>query len=248
MTVLQGQVAVIRSNGSAIQPAPSGTTVFPHDEIRTLNDTGALITFFSGTEIELGEDTILVVERVSREGDSVHVSLVQVFGPTVNRVASLADSGSSYRIQAGGGVAVVRGTSFALGVMAPFAALGCATGSVEMDIVSCEPGPLLVWEFDQATATRTSAFQEKSIPEGNLGAALDAVVSAIAELANRPGLSSGATENEQGAAANKGNTPPGGSGCSGGDGEKGNSEEAHATVASRAPRGTRRVHFSGSPR
>jgi len=54
MTVLQGSVAVIRTNGSAVQPAPSGTEVFPGDEIRTLNQSGALITFFAGTEIELG--------------------------------------------------------------------------------------------------------------------------------------------------------------------------------------------------
>jgi hypothetical protein len=164
----------------------------------------------------------------------VHVALVQVFGVTVNRVTSLADSGSSYRIQAGGGVAVVRGTSFALGVMAPFAALGCATGSVAMDIVSCEPGQLLVWEFDQETGTRASAFQEKSIPAGNLGAALNAVVSAIGELASGQLLSS-QEENEDGVTANNGNTPSGGSGCGGGDGDKGNSEEAHGAVTSRDP-------------
>ena len=63
LTILRGQVAVIRPNGSAIQPAPSGTTVDAGDEIRTISKSGALITFFSGTEIEMGEETILVVER-----------------------------------------------------------------------------------------------------------------------------------------------------------------------------------------
>jgi hypothetical protein len=108
MTVLAGQVAVIHSDGSAIQPAPSGTTVYPNDEIRTLDSSGALITFFSGTEIELGEDTVLIVERVSRDGERVDVSLRQVFGIAINRVAVLADSGWSYRIEAGGSVAVGR--------------------------------------------------------------------------------------------------------------------------------------------
>ena len=40
------------------------------DEIRTTKTrSGALITFFSGTEMEMGEDTILVVGRQSRNGD-----------------------------------------------------------------------------------------------------------------------------------------------------------------------------------
>jgi len=105
MTVLRGQVAVIRPDGSAVRAG---------DEIRTLSETGALITFFIGTEIELGEQTILVVERVSRQGERVDVSLRQVFGATLNRVQTFADPGSSYRINAGGAVAVVRGTTFLL--------------------------------------------------------------------------------------------------------------------------------------
>jgi hypothetical protein len=61
-------VAVVHADGSAVQPAPSGTLVKAGDEIRTLTRTGALITFFAGTEIEMGEDTILVVEQLSNTG------------------------------------------------------------------------------------------------------------------------------------------------------------------------------------
>src|SRR5215210_1086129 len=114
MTVLRGEVAVIRANGQAIQPAPSGTVVNSGDELRTLSKAGALITFFTGTEIEMGEGTILVVDTVTRNGNRIDVSLRQVLGVTVNRVQTLTDPGSSYRIDAGGAVAVVRGTTFAL--------------------------------------------------------------------------------------------------------------------------------------
>src|SRR6188768_3768066 len=69
ITILRGQVAIIRPNGTAIQPAPSGSTVDVGDEIRTITKSGALITFFSGTEIEMGEETILVVDQLSRQGD-----------------------------------------------------------------------------------------------------------------------------------------------------------------------------------
>ena len=112
MTVLRGQVAVVRGDGSAIQPAPSGTVVRPGDEIRTLTRSGAALTFFFGTEIELGEDTTLAVERASRDGDRIDVSLRQVFGASLHRVHSLTEPGSSYRVEAGGAVAVVRGTEF----------------------------------------------------------------------------------------------------------------------------------------
>jgi hypothetical protein len=117
MTVISGQVAVVRPDGSAMQPAPSGTTVFPGDEIRTLTASGALITFFIGTEIEMGADTALVVERVSRQGDQVDVSLKQALGISVSRIQTFTDPNSAYRIGAGGAVALVRGTE--IGVYGP---------------------------------------------------------------------------------------------------------------------------------
>ena len=40
LTVLRGQVAVVRPDGSAVQPAPSGTVVAAGDEIRTLTAPG----------------------------------------------------------------------------------------------------------------------------------------------------------------------------------------------------------------
>jgi hypothetical protein len=114
LTILRGQVAIIHADGSAVQPAASGSTVNVGDEIRTISKSGALITFFSGTEIEMGEDTILVVNQLSRNGDKIDVSLRQVLGATINRVQTIAGTGSTYQIEAGGAVALVRGTTFAL--------------------------------------------------------------------------------------------------------------------------------------
>ncbi|MFN8637026.1 MAG: Calx-beta domain-containing protein [Chloroflexota bacterium] len=114
LTVLRGQVAVVHPDGSAIQPAASGTVVKAGDEIRTLTKTGALITFYVGTEIEMGEETILVVDKVTVGSGKVDISLKQVLGATLNRVQSLTDPTSSYRIEAGGATAVVRGTTFLL--------------------------------------------------------------------------------------------------------------------------------------
>jgi hypothetical protein len=112
MTVLRGTVALLHGDGTAMQPAPSGTVVHIGDEIRTLNGSGAIITFFAGTEIELGEETALAVDRISQSGDRIDVSLRQVFGASLHRVHTLTDPGSSYRVEVGGAVALVRGTSF----------------------------------------------------------------------------------------------------------------------------------------
>ena len=112
MTVLRGRVAVVRGDGSAVQPAPSGTVVRAGDEIRTLDESGAAVTFFAGTEIELGEETTLVIEQVRRDGSRIDISLRQVFGVSLHRVQALTDPGSSYRVDVGGAVALVRGTDF----------------------------------------------------------------------------------------------------------------------------------------
>jgi hypothetical protein len=114
VTVLRGEIAVVSASGAAVQPAPSGTTVGVGDEIRTIGRASALVTFFAGTEIELGADTILVVEQLSKDGDRIDIELRQVLGATVHRVQTLAGSGSTYQIQAGGAVALVRGTTFGL--------------------------------------------------------------------------------------------------------------------------------------
>jgi hypothetical protein len=109
MTVLRGQVAVVRPDGTVRQPAPSGILVYAGDEIRTLSTAGALITFFVGTELELAEETVIRVEAASRDGERIEVSLTQVLGQTVSRVETFAHPGSSYRVEAGGAVALVRG-------------------------------------------------------------------------------------------------------------------------------------------
>jgi hypothetical protein len=112
MTVLRGQVAVVQPSRDSLKPAPSGTVVRVGSEVHTLDESGALVTFFAGTEIELGENTALVVERVSQDGGRVDISLKHVFGASLHRVHALSDPGSSYRVDVGGAVAVVRGTEF----------------------------------------------------------------------------------------------------------------------------------------
>jgi hypothetical protein len=114
MTVLRGSVAVFHADRSAVQPAPSGLVVQPGEEVRTLSGSSATITFFQGTEVELGENTDLLIERVSSADGHIDIALTQVFGVTLHRVHTLSEPGAAYQVEVGGAVAVVRGTEFVL--------------------------------------------------------------------------------------------------------------------------------------
>ena len=76
----------------------------------TVGTSGALITFFDGSEMELGADTTVVVVSVGRSGNRAEIRLENVLGSTVSKVVPFTDPGSSYRIESGGTVALVRGT------------------------------------------------------------------------------------------------------------------------------------------
>src|SRR5687767_5846394 len=72
ITVSRGEVVLVRQDGSAVQPMPSGTLVGPGDELRTYTRDGATIGFLSGIEIELGRDTILIVGLIDRQDRRVN--------------------------------------------------------------------------------------------------------------------------------------------------------------------------------
>lgn len=113
LTVLRGSAAVLRADGTAISPATSGLVIGVGDQVSSLARSQALITFFDGTELELGSDTTLIVQEMATQGRRTTITVRSVFGTTLHRVVTLADPGSTYRVEAGGSVAIVRGTTFA---------------------------------------------------------------------------------------------------------------------------------------
>ena len=112
LTVLSGRVSVVRSNGSAVQPASTGLTLNVGDRVATVGRASALVTFFDGSEIELGGDTTISIGDASSEADDVVTFLIQVIlGSTIHRVSPMKSASSSYRILAGDAVIEVRGTT-----------------------------------------------------------------------------------------------------------------------------------------
>src|SRR5688572_13099494 len=67
LTVVRGSVAVKRPDGTAIYPAGTGLTLALGDIVGTLERTHAIVTFFSGSEIELGSNTTIVIRRLDRD-------------------------------------------------------------------------------------------------------------------------------------------------------------------------------------
>jgi hypothetical protein len=117
LTVLRGTISVVHSNGTAVQPAASGLTLNEGDRIATVGKSSALVTFFDGSEIELGADTTIAIQDASGEAGGVVTFLIEVvLGSTVHKVATLKNPGSSYQIVAGEGLVEVRGTTVGVGV------------------------------------------------------------------------------------------------------------------------------------
>jgi hypothetical protein len=112
LTVLRGTAAVLKADGTPLSPASSGSTVGVGDQVSTLDRSSALVTFFDGSELELGADTSLIIQEMASQGGQTTITIQSVFGTTVHRVVSLTSSGSTYKVEAGGSVAMVRGTVF----------------------------------------------------------------------------------------------------------------------------------------
>lgn len=112
LTVLRGTAAVLKADGTPFSPAPSGMTVEVNDQVATLAGSGALVTFFDGSEIELGSDAAIIIREMARQGSAVNIRIESIVGSTVHRVVQFADPASFYGIEAASTVAVVRGTEF----------------------------------------------------------------------------------------------------------------------------------------
>jgi prepilin-type processing-associated H-X9-DG protein len=85
------------------------------DTITTGSDGSANLVFFDGSVMEIkASSEILVNELSTASSGSTAVSLKEMVGSTINRVAKLVDSASKYEVETPAAVAVVRGTVYDL--------------------------------------------------------------------------------------------------------------------------------------
>jgi hypothetical protein len=146
LTVLSGTANVVRADGTAIGSATSGLDLGIGDQVDTQASSKALVTFFDGTEVELGADASLLLRDMAVNGSQTAITVESLAGSSVHRVATLLAPGSTYQVQSGGTVALVRGTVFNHDVL--------PNGDVVVDLKECgqrpgEPPTALCLEFPQ---------------------------------------------------------------------------------------------------
>lgn len=114
LSVLHGTVLVRHGSGPFL-PAVDGQTVEPGDVIRTGGDGRALVRYFDGSTAEIEESTELIIEDLAAtSGGDIIAVMVQTLGRTWHTVTRLLNPGSRYEVRTSVGIAVVRGTRFAV--------------------------------------------------------------------------------------------------------------------------------------
>jgi hypothetical protein len=117
LTVVRGSVAVTRSDGTAIYPAGTGLTLAIGDVVGTLERTRAIVTFFSGSEVELGSNTTVVIRRLDRDLlDQANVTVEHLSGAMLIRVPTEDGPNPGVRVLGNDTVAVIRAGEIGHGV------------------------------------------------------------------------------------------------------------------------------------
>ena len=112
LSITEGNVLVMKTGTDSWTEAEAGMSLEVGDTIKTGDDSGAEITFFDGSTIELEAGTQIEITSLdsSPDTDTKTITLMQTIGTTISRVTKLLDPASSYAIETPSGVAAVRGS------------------------------------------------------------------------------------------------------------------------------------------
>ena len=112
LSITEGNVFVMKVGTDSWTEATVEMSLEVGDTIKTGDDSGAEITFFDGSTIELEAGTQIEIASLdsSPDTDTKTITLMQTIGTTVSRVTKLLDPASSYAIETPSGVAAVRGS------------------------------------------------------------------------------------------------------------------------------------------
>jgi hypothetical protein len=117
LTVEQDRVETRAGGGENWSQVAGTQTVKNEDAIRTDTTGHALLTFFAGTEVEILPGSELVVARFEESASGGHtITLNQLGGETLHRVARVADREDRYEVHTPSANLVVRGTVFGVQV------------------------------------------------------------------------------------------------------------------------------------
>jgi VCBS repeat-containing protein len=113
LSITEGDVSVMSEGMDDWVPAEAEMELDIGDAIKTGDDSGAEITFFDGSTMELEAGTEIRILSLDLACDTSvsTITLEQTIGTTISRVTKLLDPGSSYEIETPTGVAGVRGST-----------------------------------------------------------------------------------------------------------------------------------------
>jgi hypothetical protein len=112
LSITEGDVFVMKGGADDWIEAAVEMSLEVGDTIKTGDDSGAEITFFDGSTIELEAGTQIEITSLDSSPDTgaKTITLMQTIGTTISRVTKLLDPASSYAIETPSGVAAVRGS------------------------------------------------------------------------------------------------------------------------------------------
>jgi hypothetical protein len=112
LSIAEGDVSVMKEGTDDWVGATSGTELDIGDAVRTGSDSGAEVTFFDGSTMEMEAGTEIEILSLDLACDTgvTTITLEQTIGTTISRVTKLLDPGSSYEVETSTGVAGVRGS------------------------------------------------------------------------------------------------------------------------------------------
>jgi VCBS repeat-containing protein len=112
-SITKGDVFVMKAGTDDWTEATVEMPLGVGDIIKTGDDSGAEITFFDGSTIELEAGTQIEITALDSppDSDTKTITLMQTLGTTISRVTKLLDPASTYAIETPSGVAAVRGST-----------------------------------------------------------------------------------------------------------------------------------------
>jgi VCBS repeat-containing protein len=119
LSISTGNVSVMKAGTDSWTGAQAGTELEVGDTIKTGDDSGAEITFFDGSTMDMEAGTaieILSLDLACSTGVTT-ITLMQTIGTTISRVTKLLDPASSYEVETPEGVAAVRGSILRVQIM-----------------------------------------------------------------------------------------------------------------------------------
>jgi VCBS repeat-containing protein len=112
LSVTDGEVSVMKAGTDSWTEAQVEMELEVGDTVKTGDDSGAEITFFDGSTMELEAGTEIEITSLDVACDTgvTTITLLQTLGTTISRVTKLLNPASSYDVETPTGVASVRGS------------------------------------------------------------------------------------------------------------------------------------------